>query len=194
MAAYFGHSPVDACVLPAPAIVLHGFLLPSLPSHANELSLLDRMSDGEHRYGGKVLRVGRRHSVTTSSGILPPPFPGSTRGTWRSTGGTASPCRDGDVFRSWTTACRSGSVRAFTYYFDTKQLPTGSHENVHGWAPVYSLAAMYYHGDALVRPRYRSTTSIRRATSNSNTYLSESDIACGRRTLPHPVPWWGTVR
>ena len=55
-------------------------------------------------------------------------------------------------------------------YFDTKLLPSGDHVNVHGWAPVYSLAATYY----TEKPWFAQVVVNHihpESDTNSNTYL-----------------------
>ena len=124
---------------------------------------------------------------------LRPPFPGSTRGTWRNTS------RDGFAVQGWGRVPLldnrlSIGVGAGIYQsFDTRLLPAGNHENVHGWAPVY-ISATYY----TEKPWFAQVAVNHihpESDTNSNTYLvEESDTACGKRSIPRPLPGRGIVR
>jgi len=117
------------------------FLVPPLPSHANELSVLGGVTEsidtGERSYAWQAtFRHGFLRNLAASL-------------SWINEGHLEEHKRDGVAVQGWGRLPLldnrlSIEVGAGIYrYFDTMLLPAGNHENVHGWAPVYSLAATY---------------------------------------------------
>jgi len=126
---------------PLLAILSIAFLVPPLPSHANELSVLGGVTEsidtGERSYAWQAtFRHGFLRNIAASL-------------SWINEGHLEEHKRDGVAVQGWARLPLldnrlSIEVGAGIYrYFDTRLLPAGSHENVHGWAPVYSLAATY---------------------------------------------------
>jgi len=127
---------------PILAMLYMAFLVPPLPSHANEISILggatERIESGDGTY---AWQAAFRYNVLRN-------FAASL--SWINEGHMEEHKRDGFVMQGWGRLPLlenrlSISVGAGIYhYFDTKLLPAGNHENIHGWAPVYSLSATYY--------------------------------------------------
>ena len=118
------------------------FLLPPLTSHANEISILAGATEGiEAGKGTYAWQAAFRYNFLRN-------FAASL--SWINEGHLEEHRRDGVATQGWGRLPLlenrlSISVGAGIYrYFDTKLFPAGNHENVHGWAPVYSLAATYY--------------------------------------------------
>ena len=170
---------------PLPAILFLILLLPPLPSHANEISILAGGTEGiDTGDGSYAWQAAFRYNFLRN-------FAASL--SWINEGHLEEHKRDGFAVQGWGRLSLldnrlSVGVGAGLYqYFDTKLFPAGDHENIHGWAPIYSLSATYY----TERPwfaRSRSTTFIPAATSIRTPIWSESGTACGKRPLPHPVP------
>jgi len=127
---------------PLLAILFVPLLLPATPSYANELSVLagatESIDTGERSYAWEA---AFHHSFLRN-------FAASL--SWINEGHLEEHKRDGVSVQGWgrlpllDNRLSIGFGAGIYHYFDTKLLPTGSHENVHGWAPVYSLAATYY--------------------------------------------------
>ena len=127
---------------PLLAILFVPLLLPALPSYANELSVLagatESIDTGERSYAWEA---AFHHNFLRN-------FAASL--SWINEGHLEEHKRDGVSVQGWgllpllDNRLSIGFGAGIYHYFDTKLLPTGSHENVHGWAPVYSLAATYY--------------------------------------------------
>lgn len=126
------------------AILFLTILLRPLPSHANEISILggatESIDTGERSYAWQA--AFRQDFLRNFAVSL----------SWINEGHFEEQKRDGFAVQGWGRVLLlenrlSVGVGAGVYhYFDTKPLPAGNHENVHGWAPVYSLAATYYTG------------------------------------------------
>lgn len=127
---------------PLLAILYMAFLLPPLPSHANELSVLagatEGIDTGERSYAWQAMF--RHDFLRNLAASL----------SWINEGHLEAHKRDGFAVQGWGRVpllddrLSIGFGAGIYRYFDTKPLPAGSHENAHGWAPVYSLAATYY--------------------------------------------------
>ena len=127
---------------PILAILLVLFLLPPLPSHANEISALGGATEGidaggvSYAWQAAFRYIFLRNLAASVS--------------WINEGHLEGHKRDGFAVQGWGRVPflrdrLSVGVGAGIYqYFDTQPLPAGNHENVHGWAPVYSLTATYY--------------------------------------------------
>jgi len=123
-------------------LLLAAFLLPPLPSRAEELSLLAGMTrsvdPGETSPAWQAMF---RHGFLRN-------FAASL--SWINEGHLKEHKRDGAAAQAWGRLLLPGGratvgVGAGVYhYFDTVLLPGGDHKNVHGWAPAYSLTASYY--------------------------------------------------
>jgi hypothetical protein len=136
--------PGNPLRMPGPllAILFVIFLFPPLPSRASELSGLAGMTEsgdtGERSYAWQATF---RHDILRHL---------AASLSWINEGHLEEHKRDGFVVQGWGRVPLlddrlSIDVGAGIYrFFDTKLLPAGSHENIHGWAPVYSLAATYY--------------------------------------------------
>jgi hypothetical protein len=127
---------------PILAILFVHFLLPPLPSSANELSVLAGATEGIDAGGGSYAwQAALRYNFLRN-------FAASL--SWINEGHLEEHKRDGFAAQGWGRVPLldnrlSIAVGAGIYqYFDTKLLPSGDHVNIHGWAPVYSLAATYY--------------------------------------------------
>src|SRR3990172_9279576 len=144
------------------------FLLPPLPSHANEISVLggatESIDTGERSY---AWQAAFRHDFLRN-------FAASL--SWINEGHLEEHKRDGFAVQGWgrvlllDNRLSIGIGAGVYHYFDTKLLPGGNHENVHGLAPVYSLAATYY----TERPWFAQVAVNRihpESDLNSNTYL-----------------------
>lgn len=124
------------------AFLLVPCLLPPVPSHANEISALagatTAIDTGEGSY---AWQAAYRYNFLRN-------FAASI--AWINEGHLKEHKRDGFAMQGWGRVPlldnrMSIGVGAGIYqYFDTRLLPAGNHENVHGWAPVYSLTATYY--------------------------------------------------
>jgi hypothetical protein len=118
------------------------FLLPPLPSRASELSVLggatESIDTGERSYAWQAAFRHNFHRNFTASL------------SWINEGHLEEHRRDGFAVQGWgrvpllDNRLSIGVGAGIYHYFDTKLLSAGNHENVHGWAPVYSLAATYY--------------------------------------------------
>ena len=127
---------------PLLAILFVAFLLPPLPSHANELSVLagatESIDTGERSYAWQA--TFRRDILRNFAASL----------SWINEGHLEEHKRDGFAVQGWgrvpllDNRLSIGVGAGIYHYFDTKISPAGNHENVHGWAPVYSLAVTYY--------------------------------------------------
>jgi hypothetical protein len=127
---------------PLLAILFVIFLLPPLPSHANELSALggatESIDTGERSY---AWQAAFRHNFHRN-------FAASL--SWINEGHLEEHRRDGFAVQGWgrvpllENRLSIGFGAGIYQYFDTKVLPAGNYENVHGLAPVFSFAATYY--------------------------------------------------
>jgi hypothetical protein len=124
------------------AILFLIFLVPPLPSHASEVSVLAGATEGiDARGGSYAWQTAFRYNFLRN-------FAGSL--SWINEGHLQEHKRDGFAVQGWAHAplldnrLSIGVGAGVYHYFDTKLFPAGNHENVHGWAPVYSLAATYY--------------------------------------------------
>ena len=124
------------------AILFLTFLLPPLSSHANEISVLAGATEGiDARDGSYAWQAAFRYSFLRN-------FAASL--SWINEGHLEEHKRDGFAVQGWgrvpllDNRLSIGVGAGIYQYFDTKLFPAGNHENVHGWAPVYSLAATYY--------------------------------------------------
>jgi len=127
---------------PLPAILFVVFLVPPIPSHANEISALAGATVGidarDDSYAWQAaIRYNFLRNVAASL-------------SWINEGHLEEHKRDGFAVQGWgrvpllENRLSIGIGAGIYHYFDTKPLPGGNHENVHGLAPVYSLAATYY--------------------------------------------------
>ena len=114
------------------------FLLPPLPSRANELSVLAGVTEGIDGGGGSYAwQAAFRYNFLRNFGASL---------SWINEGHFEEHKRDGFAAQGWGRVSLlddrlSIGVGAGVYqYFDTKLLPAGNHENVHGWAPVNSIS------------------------------------------------------
>lgn len=127
---------------PLLAILFVIFLLSPLPSHADEFSVLggatENIDTGERSY---AWQAAFRHDFLRN-------FAASL--SWINEGHLEAHKRDGFAVQGWGRVPLldnrlSIGIGAGVYqYFDTKLSAAGNHENVHGWAPIYSLTATYY--------------------------------------------------
>jgi hypothetical protein len=127
---------------PLLAVLFVTFLLPPLPSRANELSVLggatESIDTGERSYAWQA--TFRHDFLRNVAASL----------SWINEGHLEEHRRDGFAVQGWgrvpllDNRLSIGIGAGVYHYFDTRLFPAGSHENVHGWAPVYSLAATYY--------------------------------------------------
>ena len=129
---------------PLLAFLLVAFLLRPLPLHANELSVLGGATEGIDAGGSSYAwQAAFRYNFLRN-------FAASV--SWINEGHLEEHKRDGFAVQGWGRVPLldnrlSIGVGAGVYqYFDTRLLPAGNYENVHGWAPVYSLTAIYYTG------------------------------------------------
>jgi hypothetical protein len=127
---------------PLLAILFVIFLLPPLPSHANELSALggatESIDTGERSYAWQAaFRYNFHRNFAASL-------------SWINEGHLEEHRRDGFAVQGWgrvpllENRLSIGFGAGIYQYFDTKVLPAGNYENVHGLAPVFSFAATYY--------------------------------------------------
>jgi hypothetical protein len=127
---------------PLLAILFIVFLLPPLPSHASELSVLggatESIDTGERSYAWQAaFRYNFHRNFSASL-------------SWINEGHLEEHRRDGFAVQGWghvpllENRLSIGIGAGFYQYFDTRLFPAGNHENVHGWAPVYSLEATFY--------------------------------------------------
>ncbi len=150
------------------AILFMPFLLPPLPSHANELSLLagatEKIDTGDGTYAWQA--AFRYNFLRNFAASL----------SWINEGHLEEHKRDGFAVQGWgrvpllDNRLSIGVGAGFYQYFDTKLFPAGDHENIHGWAPIYSLSATYY----TERPWFAQVAfnHIHPGSDfNSNTYL-----------------------
>ena len=153
-----------------PALLVPCFLslFLSLPAHANELSVLAGATEGlDTGDASYAWRAEFRYN-------LPGNFAASL--AWINEGHLKEHRRDGFSAEAWGRVPLlerrvSIGIGAGVYrYFDTRLLSAGGHENVHGWAPIFSLAATYYTEKPwfaqLAYSHIHPTGDI-----NSNTYL-----------------------
>jgi len=124
------------------AILFLTFLVPPLPSHANEISALAGATEGiDARDGSYAWQAAFRYNVLRNV---------TASLSWINEGHLEGHKRDGVAVQGWgrvpllVNRLSIGIGAGVYQYFDTKLFPAGNHENVHGWAPVYSLAATYY--------------------------------------------------
>lgn len=165
---------------PLLAFLFVTFLLPPLPSHANEISVLggatESIDTGERSY---AWQAAFRHDFLRN-------FAASL--SWINEGHLGEHKRDGFAVQGWgrvpllDNRLSIGVGAGIYQYFDTKLLPAGNHENVHGWAPVYSLAATYY-----TESPWFAQVAVNRihpeSDLNSNTYL----VGAGYRLWKAPA-------
>ena len=124
------------------AIFILTFLILSIPSHAYEISVLTGATEGiDTGDGSYAWQAAFRYNFIRN-------FAASL--SWINEGHLEEHKRDGFAVQGWgrvpllDNRLSIGVGAGIYQYFDTKLLPAGNHENVHGWAPVYSLAATYY--------------------------------------------------
>jgi hypothetical protein len=151
-----------------PAILFLVVLLPPLPLDANEISMLAGATEGiEEGKGSYAWQVGFRYNFLRN-------FAASL--SWINEGHLEEHKRDGFAMQGWgrlpllDNRLAIGVGAGIYRFFDTKLSPGGSHENGHGWAPIYSFAATYY----TETPWFAQVTvnHIHPDTDfNSNTYL-----------------------
>ncbi len=127
---------------PILAILLVHFLLSPLPSRANELSVLAGATEGIDTGGNSFAwQAAFRYNFLRN-------FAASL--SWINEGHLEEHKRDGFAAQGWgrvpllDNRLSIGVGAGIYQYFDTKLSPSGDQVNVHGWAPVYSLAATYY--------------------------------------------------
>jgi len=127
---------------PLLAILFMAFLIPPLPSHANEISVLAGATEGiDARDGFYAWQAAFRYNFLRN---------GAVSLSWINEGHLEEHKRDGFAVQGWGRVPLLGNrlsigIGAGIYtYFDTALLPGGDHKNIHGWAPVYSFAATYY--------------------------------------------------
>jgi hypothetical protein len=156
-------------------------LFPPLPSHAGELSLLvgatESIDTGERSYAWQAMF--RYDFLRNFAASL----------SWINEGHLEEHKRDGFAVQGWgrvpllDNRLSIGVGAGIYQYFDTKLLPAGNHANVHGWAPVYSLAATY----PTERPWFVQVAVNHihpEGGFNSNTYL----IGAGYRLRSESIP------
>lgn len=127
---------------PLLAVLFVTFLFPPLPSRASDLAVLAGVTEsgdtGERSYAWQATF---RHDILRNL---------AASLSWINEGHLEEHRRDGFVAQGWGRVPLlddrlSIDVGAGVYrFFDTKLLPAGNHENVHGWAPAYSISATYY--------------------------------------------------
>ena len=178
------------------AILSATFFLPPLPSHANEISVLggatESIDTGERSYAWQA--AFRHHVLRNFAASL----------SWINEGHLEEHKRDGFAAQGWgrvlllDNRLSIGVGAGIYHYFDTKPLPAGNHENVHGWAPVYSLAATYYS-----RRPWFAQVAVNHihpdSDFNSNTYMvgvgyrlwEEADSPSGPGKGDHPAKTTG---
>jgi hypothetical protein len=124
-----------------PAILFIILFLPPLPSHANELSVLAGATEGiDTRDGSYAWQAAFRYNFLRN-------FAASL--SWINEGHLEEHKRDGLAAQGWgrlplqNNRLSIGVGVGIYHYFDTRLFPAGNYENVHGWAPIYSLAATY---------------------------------------------------
>ncbi len=127
---------------PMLAILMMALVVPSHPSHANEISVLGGttkgIDTGDRSYAWQAaFRYDFLRNVAASL-------------SWINEGHLKEHKRDGFAVQGWGRVplldkrLSIGIGAGIYQYFDTRLLPEGNHENVHGLAPVYSLTATYY--------------------------------------------------
>jgi hypothetical protein len=123
------------------AIPLLVFVLRSLPAHASQLSVLagatEGLDTGDASYSWQAdFRYDFLRNFAASL-------------SWINEGHLKEHRRDGYSGQALAQVPLldkrlSIGIGAGVYrFFDTRLLPDGNHENVHGWAPIYSLTATY---------------------------------------------------
>jgi hypothetical protein len=124
------------------AFLLVPCLVPPLPSHANEISVLGGATEGvDAGDGSYAWQAAFRYNFLRN-------FAASL--AWINEGHLKEHRRDGFAVQGWgrvpflDNRLSIGIGAGLYQYFDTRLLPAGNHENVHGLAPVYSLTATYY--------------------------------------------------
>ena len=127
---------------PILAILFLIFLLLPLPSHANEISMLAGVTEGiDTGNVSYAWQAAFRYNFLRN-------FAASL--SWINEGHLEEHKRDGVAVQGWgrlpllDNRLSIGVGAGIYNYFDTRLFPAGNHENVHGWAPVYSLVATYY--------------------------------------------------
>ncbi|MDO8738039.1 MAG: hypothetical protein Q7J17_03570 [Candidatus Deferrimicrobium sp.] len=125
-------------------VLLSALFSPPVRSHAGEISVLggatESINTGERSYAWQA--VFRHDFLRNFAASL----------SWINEGHLEEHKRDGFAAQGWgrvlllDNRLSIGVGAGIYHYFDTKPLPAGNHENVHGWAPVYSFAATYYTG------------------------------------------------
>ena len=127
---------------PLLAILFMTFLVPPPPSHANEISLLGGATEGiDAGNGSYAWQTAFRYNFLRNAAVSL---------SWINEGHLEEHKRDGFAAQGWgrvpllDNRLSIGIGAGIYRYFDTIHLPAGDHENVHGWAPVYSLAVTYY--------------------------------------------------
>lgn len=127
---------------PLLAILFLFFLLLPFPSHANELSMLAGATEGiDTGNSSYAWQAAFRYNFLRN-------FAASL--SWINEGHLEDHRRDGVAAQGWgrlpllKNRLTIGVGAGVYQYFDTKLSPAGGHENLHGWAPVYSVGATYY--------------------------------------------------
>jgi len=172
-------------IAPFLAILSIPFLALPRPSHANELSVLAGATESlDTRDVSYAWQVGFRYNFFRN-------FAASL--SWINEGHWEEHKRDGLTAQAWgriplmKNRVALGIGAGIYQYFDTRLLPEGDHENVHGWAPVYSLTATYYSE----RPWFAqiAINHIHPAGDfNSNTYLAGVGYRLWKEVEPPPIP------
>ena len=165
---------------PILAVLLMVFLVPPFPSHANEISALGGATEGIDAGGvSYAWQVAFRYNFLRN-------FAASV--SWINEGHLEEHKRDGFAVQGWgrvpllNDRLSIGVGAGIYQYFDTRSLPTGNHENVHDWAPVYSLAATYH----TEKPWFVQVAVNHihpESDTNSNTYL----VGVGYRLWKEPA-------
>ena len=169
------------------AILLLAALLLPIPALANELSALAGAAEGldteDASYAWQAaFRYNFLHNFAASL-------------SWINEGHLKDHHRDGLAAQAWgrvpllENRVSIGIGGGIYHSFDTRFFPEGNFENVHGWAPIYSLTATYY----TARPWFAQVAfnHIRAPGDfNTNTYLA----GVGYRLWKEAEPPSGSAR
>jgi len=174
--------------VPALAILFVVFLAPPFPSHANEISALGGATEGiDTGDGSYAWQAAFRYDFLRN-------FAASV--SWINEGHLNEHKRDGVAVQGWGRAplldnrLSIGIGAGFYQYFDTRLLPAGNHENVHGLAPVYSITATFY-----TETPWFAQVAVNHihpeSDANSNTYLVGAGYRLWKEAAPPSVPGKG---